>query len=299
MLKPIFKWMGGKRKMMPLYESQLNVNLSDIREFHDMFAGSLAASMWAYQRMPNAQIYIHELNPFLVGLYETIRDHTEQFIAHLYVNVEAFVSIPVEKELDKKGHRHLRQRYGWYRNHLYHLNASHQMNMHNTHPCAFYSLQYLLQRISFGGAWQTNKELAPTYATPSGSLTATEKGLKNADDIRDLAKFLRDPRVHLKCGDYSECNPHPGGKTLVFADPPYVNTEHKYGSKFTEFDQHSLCCLLRKYHSYGINVLMTNAPWSEWDKLLPGFKQWSKDHTYTVGQGQVMTKELLISNCLK
>lgn len=285
--------------MMPLYEPQLNVNLSDIREFHDMFAGSLAASMWAYQRMPNAQIYIHELNPFLVGLYETIRDYPEQFITALYNQVQSFTSTPVEKELDKKGHRHLRQRYHWYRNNLHHLNAMYQMNMHHTHPWLFYALQYLLQRISFGGAWQTNKQLSPTYATPSGSLTATRKGLNNGQDIIAVAKFLQDPRVHLKCGDFSQCNPYPGSETLVFADPPYVNTEHKYGSKFKESDQKDLCKLLRQYNDYGINVLMTNAPWSEWDNLLPGFKQWSKDHTYTVGQGQVMTKELLIGNCLK
>lgn len=299
MLKPVFKWMGGKRKMMPLYESQLNVNLLDIREFHDMFAGSLAASMWAYERMPNAQIYIHELNPFLVGLYETIRDHTDEFITQLYKLVDEFCSIPVEKELDKKGHRHLRKRYDWYRGALHRLNGMYQMNLNNTHPWLFYALQYLLQRISFGGAWQTNKELAPTYATPSGSLTATRKGLNNGADIIAVAKFLQDPRVHLKCGDFSQCNPHPGNQTMVFADPPYVNTEHKYGSKFKESDQKDLCKLLRQYSDYGINVLMTNAPWSEWDNLLPGFKQWSKDHTYTVGQGQVMTKELLISNCLK
>lgn len=298
-MKPIFKWLGGKRKMMPLYEAQLNLNLSDIREFHDMFAGSLAASMWAYESMPDAQIYIHELNPFLVGLYETIRDYPELFIASLYKNIDSFVVIPVEKELDKKGHRHLRQRYGWYRNNLHHLNAMYQMNMHNSHPWLFYSLQYLLQRVSFGGAWQTNKELAPTYATPSGSLTATEKGLKNADDIREVAKFLQDPRVHLIEGDFSKCNPYPGRETLVFADPPYVNTEHKYGNKFTPEHQRELCEHLREYDKYGMNVMMTNAPWDEWDTLLPGFKQWSKDHTYTVGQGQVMTKELLIANCLK
>lgn len=298
-MKPLFKWMGGKRKMMPLYESQLSLNLSDIREFHDMFAGSLAASMWAYERMPNAQVYIHELNPFLVGLYETIRDHTELFITALYRNIDSFVAVPVEKELDKKGHRHLRQRYGWYRNNLHHLNAGYQLNLNKTHPWIFYSLQYLLQRVSFGGAWQTNKELSPTYATPSGSLTATEKGLKNADDIRAVAKFLQDPRVHLRCEDFTKCNPEPGRKTLVFADPPYVNTEHKYGSKFGESHQRTLCRLLREFDRWNINVMMTNAPWSEWDTLLPGFKQWSKDHKYTVGQDSVVTKELLISNCLK
>lgn len=285
--------------MMPLYESQLSLNLSDIREFHDMFAGSLAASMWAYERMPDAQIYIHELNPFLVGLYRTISSHTGEFINQLYMLIDEFVALPVEKELDKKGHRHLRERYKWYRTKLSVLHARWDLCHHLDQPARFYALQYLLQRISFGGAWQTNKELSPTYATPSGSLTATEKGLKNADDIREVAKFLQDPRVHLIEGDFSKCKPSHGKDTLVFADPPYVNTEHKYGNKFTPEHQRELCKLLREYDKYGINVMMTNAPWDEWDTLLPNFKQWSKDHTYTVGQGQVMTKELLIANCLK
>lgn len=298
-MKPIFKWMGGKRKMMPLYEAQLSVDLDSVEDFYDLFAGSLAASMWAYERMPRARIHINEFNPFLVGLYETVRDHTEDFIDCLYKNIDVYLSIPVEKELDKKGYRHTRKRYNWYRICLKELNLMWAAGLHLTNPAKFYSLQYLLQRVSFGGAWQTNKELSPTYATPSGSLVATEKGLKNADVIREVAAFLQDPRVTLMCGGYQDVAIKHGEKSLVFADPPYVHTEHKYGSKFTEENQRELSRRLSQLSADDVNVMMTNAPWSEWAELLPGFEVWQKDHLYTVGQGSVMTHELLISNCIK
>lgn len=296
MIKPIFKWMGGKRKMMPLYAPLLNVEPEEVTHFYDLFAGSLAASLWAYDAYPNATIHINEYNPFLVGLYKCIASQPERFVAALYNNVSKFLAIPEERELDKKGHRHLRKRYAWYRESLETL---HEMWRREGDTPEFYGLQYLLQRVSFGGAWQTNKRLAPTYATPSGSLTATSKTLYNRYDILGMSAFLRSPRVSMTCDSYENVFIVPDPGVVVFADPPYINTVQKYDAPFSVDNQRELCDHLNHLHDQGHKVMMTNAPWSEWSQLLPGFKIWSKDHTYTTGQDVKASQELLISNFLK
>lgn len=295
-LTPIFKWMGGKRKMMPLYAQALDVEPEKVKHFYDIFAGSLASSIWAYENYPNAKIHINEYNQFLMGLYETIRDQPTMFIKALYKNVEEFLAIPVEKELDKKGHRHLRKRYAWYKDSLEEL---HRRYLNEGTDVEFYALQYLLQRVSFGGAWQTNKRLWPTYATPSGSLTATGKSLYNAPEIMALARMLADDRVKLTCMSYENVTVRDGADVIVFADPPYINTVQKYDAPFSVNMQRELAAHLVYRAGKGNKVMMTNAPWDEWTTLMPGFQIWSKDHKYTVGQDVSETKELLISNFLK
>lgn len=298
-LVPIFKWMGGKRRMMPMYEPHLDIDPTKVTHFVDLFAGSLASSIWAYQRMPNAIIHMNEVNPFLVGLYTVIRDEPEEFITELYKHVDEFLATPVEKDLDKKGHRHLRVRYRWYRDNLKRLNDMWKQGWSTKYPAKFYALQYILQRLSFGGAWQTNKELSPTYATPSGSMIATGKSLYNGDDLREFSKFLSDQRVRLTCGDYKDFYIGPGDDKVIFADPPYMFTVQKYDAPFSVHRQKELCERMCEWDAQGNKVFMTNSFWDQWKVHLPNFKIITRSTLYTVGQKKLDSDELLIGNCLK
>lgn len=293
-MKPIFKWMGSKRKMMPLYLPLLDVRAEEVKHFHDLFAGSLASSMWAYEAFPNAQIHINEYNPFLVGLYECVRDDTEMFLKEFRRLVDEFLALPLEKELIKSGSRHLRQRYKWY----YQKRTELRDRYHNSGTSTeFYALQYMLQRISFGGAWQTTKENAPCYATPPGDLNVTQKALYDVSAIIECAEFLQDARVTLSCGGYEQVRVEKGADVIVFADPPYYNTDQKYDAPLKEGQQRELVGWLNTCSCQDNKVMMTNSPWDDWKFMfLPEFKEWSKDHTYTVGQDAKQTQEVLWCN---
>lgn len=299
-MKPLFRWMGGKRDLLKHYEEMFDLP-EDCEDFYDLFAGGFSVAMWAYDKFPKARIHINEFNPFLVGLHKAVRDNTEEFITAYKREVKDYLALPMEEELCVKGKRLHRERHTYYyglRDELYELyqEAEDKDNL----GVQFYAVQYLMQRISFGGAWQTTKVYTPVYATPPGFLQETEKNLDVEANIRAVAKFLNDERVHLYCDSYEMIKVNPSEKTIIFADPPYFGTEQKYDAPFGQGQQVELCHYLVDKASKGCKTIMTNAPWDGWASQLPHFSITDRAHTYTCGQGSGKeTKELLMANCLK
>src|SRR5437868_10080895 len=98
MFKPIFKWAGGKTRLLEDYKTVGFLPRREFSAFVDLFAGACGVTCWIASHYPNVPLVINDINRELIDLYRSM--------AHDYDSVEvAFVAL-VEMFLssrDRKG----------------------------------------------------------------------------------------------------------------------------------------------------------------------------------------------------
>jgi len=81
-MRPLLKWAGGKRQLLPALAAFYPVRFE---RYVEAFLGSGAVffDLLAQGRLAGTRVTLADVNPDLIGCYRTLRDHTSHVITAL------------------------------------------------------------------------------------------------------------------------------------------------------------------------------------------------------------------------
>ena len=81
-MKPVLKWVGGKKKILPLIEERIKkINIEESSVFHDIFCGGLSVSLLASKYFE--KIVSNDINAEIINVYKNIKENHLLLINHL------------------------------------------------------------------------------------------------------------------------------------------------------------------------------------------------------------------------
>lgn len=190
MCKPIVKWVGGKRGVLPYL---LEAMPDEYNAYYEPFAGGAALFM-ALQPLDSHKAYISDLNSDLINLYQVVQHYSSKLL----------------QELDAMAERHCEEYY-------YQVRSQHNIQDPVKRAARF----LFINKTGYNGLIRYNSK--GEINTPWGH-KKNPVSLYSEQDIRDAAEAFRG--ATLRCRSYTMCRPGKGD--FVYLDPPYDNTYNGY-----------------------------------------------------------------------
>lgn len=222
MTKPLFKWAGGKRKMLQKYEDEVFTPRGiKCETFVDMFAGAGTMSMWAYEnkeRLGLKRIVFNDLNDELMRMYAEMQRDVKHFIWACQEREKEYFS--VGPEVEKRKEVYLRWRTEYADTPVEGLVQA--------------SLLFCMLKTNFNGIWQSRARDG-IYYTPFGN-GKEKKSFIDPEHIEQFAEMLN--IATLTCRSFEHTNEHEWDPDTAFyyADPPYLASFTKYKKKAGELN---------------------------------------------------------------
>lgn len=163
---------------------------------------------------PDIKYIISDINQEIVELYLKVRDKPRELIDYLDRWQTGYLS--KDKEQRKE---------------MYYDSRSLYWGLQRFHDEKSYLL-YCLMKTSFNGIWQTCKESYGEFATPFGLGNQIDK-IYDKEQIFKWSQILQG--VEILCCDFSSLIiPE---NSLIYLDPPYVDSFTSYGINFDNNEQ--------------------------------------------------------------
>ena len=240
-LAPVFKWAGGKRRLLP--EILPRLNLARAARYVEPFTGGGAAFFSVVSTWPHASVLLNDAEPQVANLYAALRDFPEQVIAEYQRHVV----------------QDSREYFYWVRKTIgAGLTFAHGSTRVFA-PLGFppsAGLFLYLNKACFNGLWRVNAR--GQYNVPYGD------GKPINVDVRGLLAASRALQgAQITCLDFGTISLRPGD--AVYCDPPYLPTSKTASftgytrAGFTGADQLRLAAWCRQSADRGARVVLSNA----------------------------------------
>jgi len=237
LLKPILKWAGGKRQLLPKITPHIP---DDIGTYIEPFVGGAAVLL--HLQPKNA--IINDYNEELINVYRTVKNNPEQLLVELQKHSSN------NSEFGKEYFYQIRK---WDRNPNEFL--SEYSDVERAGRIIY------LNKTCFNGLFRVNSQ--GQFNTPYGKYI--NPNIINKPSIMALHNYLNENDIKIMQGDYKESLKNLPENSFVYLDPPYLPISSS--SSFTGYtdngfsleDQIELkhqCDLLNKQ---GIRFLMSNS----------------------------------------
>jgi len=285
-LKPLFRWAGGKTKLLKDYHNA-GVFPKNFKKYHEPFLGGGAVFIDMYKMNPDAEFYLNDINQDIMDIYRAIKRDVNSFCDHVdrlqkkYLSHPAPIinakSDPEERKKERarldqiykqhqlpKFHIHKYRKYNWSaiymaepsRRHFYFLirdlYAWCSESLDETERSAYL---YFLMKTSFNGIWQANRNTNGKFGTPSGLLD--EKGsIYDKDNVKQWHKALQ--KCQLRSWDYRKEIADIGAGSFVFLDPPYRDSFADYDTPAHDIFQEEVVEFFEKAKSKGAYTVLCN-----------------------------------------
>ena len=268
--KPILKWAGGKRQLLPV----LLKNIPDkFNTYYEPFIGgaALLISLYSLNKINNA--VISDTNTDLYNLYRTIREEPQELI----------------DELNNLKFRNSRDDY--YR-------ARSLFNSTEDSVTRSAILIYL-NRHGYNGLYRVNSN--NKFNVPFGKYS--NPGMPSPENIMALSKILQS--CSLMNSDFEAAVMNAVRGDFVYFDPPYMplsKTSYFTGythSGFDERDQERLSRTFKELSRKGVYVMESNSSTELIRELYKDFSLIEVDarrNINSVGTKRDAVKELIITN---
>ena len=268
--KPILKWAGGKRQLLPV----LLKNIPDkFNTYYEPFIGGAAMliSLYSLNKINNA--VISDTNRDLYNLYRTIREEPQELI----------------DELNNLKFRNSRDDY--YR-------ARSLFNSTEDSVTRSAILIYL-NRHGYNGLYRVNSN--NKFNVPFGKYS--NPGMPSPENIMALSKILQS--CSLMNSDFEAAVMNAVRGDFVYFDPPYMplsKTSYFTGythSGFDERDQERLSRTFKELSRKGVYVMESNSSTELIRELYKDFSLIEVDarrNINSVGTKRYAVKELIITN---
>lgn len=260
MIKPLFKWAGGKKKMIRKYEDEV-FKPKDIRceTFVDMFAGAGLMSMWAYEnreRLGLKRIIFNDLNDELMHMFRMMREDVGEFIHSCQQREKEYFLAGEEVAKRKEVYLSWRTEYA----------------DTPVEGMAKATLLFCMLKTNFNGIWQSRARDG-VYYTPFGN----GKEVNNFIDpvhIRQFAEMLE--FSILTCTSFEETDQPVREfgfeEAFFYADPPYLASFTKYKKKagelnFGPIETEQLVEFLHEQAGRGASFALSNKQHEFFDKF--------------------------------
>ncbi|WP_393971344.1 DNA adenine methylase [Oxyplasma meridianum] len=233
-IKPIIKWAGGKRQLLP----HIIMNLPEKwNTYFEPFAGGLALIIALRNMNKISKAAIGDTNPELVNLYTEVRDNPDGL-----VNTIKSVHFINERESYISARRRFNEIRGGEDN--------------KTERAAIF---LYLNRHCFNGLWRVNSR--GEFNVPFGRYS--NPSLPEPTEIMGLSRMLQGVDIRYCDFETSLSDVRPGD--FVYMDPPYepvtrTSSFTSYTVKgFTPVDQRRLRDVCRKLDNMGTMFMVSNS----------------------------------------
>lgn len=277
MAKPLFKWTGGKGRLLQKYtDLGFFPDASQFDTFVDLFFGGGAVTCWVAERYPDKKLIINDLNSEMMSLMVQMRDNWTEFKDNYQRISEVFTNTPEERR--KALYNCYKKRYAW--NYEWLSEAELAANL------------LVMLKTNFNGIWQGYIMYGGRYSTPPGHINykSTLFDINKVEQFREV--LLRAKVLNVSFDEVSIPE-----RSWVFADPPYRDTRKMYSNQFTDELQSQLAAFLQRHDCL---YAESNKEIGDgfWTSHFPDANIHFLDHKYTCGHGGAVNPvtEVLIKN---
>ena len=205
-MRPLLKWAGGKRQLLPALRRHYPVSFD---RYVEPFVGSGAVffDLYGAGRLEGRRARLVDLNPDLIGCYRAVRDNTEAVITALAA---------LEKEHRARGSA------------CYYDVRDHRFNPARVPPCGpgeaavctpdLAAMFIYLNRTGFNGLFRLNRQGA--FNVPAGRYT--DPRICDAERVRSVARALSSDGVTLECIPFEQALADTREGDFLYCDPPYA-----------------------------------------------------------------------------
>ena len=247
--KPLLKWAGGKRQLLPALR---RFYPAEFGAYFEPFLGSGAVFFDLHARglLNGHRAVLSDSNADLIACYTTVRDHPDAVIAELS---------RLDRDHARKGSRH------------YYAIRDEQFNPQRRALAAtadglpytpsLAAMFIYLNRTGYNGLFRVNRR--GLFNVPAGRHTSPR--ICDADNLRQLSAAFARPRTALAVRDFDRALGDAGTGDFVYLDPPYApvsRTAHftSYTSeRFGHHDQAQLQRTVIRLAERGVQVLLSNS----------------------------------------
>lgn len=204
--RPLLKWAGGKRQLLPrlrpLYPQQFS------RYLEPFFgSGAVFFDLYALGRLKGREALLVDDNVDLIGCYRTLRDETDAVIAALGRLEEGHRRGGATHFYDVRDRQFNTTR----------LSLLDRRDPDDYTP-ALAAMFIYLNRTGFNGLFRLNAR--GLFNVPAGRYTNPR--ICDPDHLRDVAKAFRQPGVQLRHGPFEGVLGDARRGDLIYCDPPYA-----------------------------------------------------------------------------
>lgn len=272
--KPFLKWAGGKSRIANQIASFFP---DDFNHYYEPFLGSGAV----YFMISPQKGLLNDLNKYLIGTYEIIRDRPHELLKALDKIHAAYHSLG---SLEEKA--------------TYYYEARAYYNTIDTVSTDKATLFIFLNKAGFNGMYRENSK--GEYNIPFGK---HEKCLiSDKANILEVSKNIQD--IKFTSGDYKSALGNARKGDLVYLDPPYVPVSKT--SNFTQYqkegfnydEQEKLRDLALELHARGCYVVISNSSCKESKDLYknPIFRIHTIEITRLIHRSKKIVPEIIVTN---
>ena len=281
MKRPLFKWSGGKQKLLQKYtDLQFFPEPDQFDTFVDLFYGAGAVTIWIADKYPDKKIIINDRNEEMVTMYRHMVTDWDKFKAYYEATCKVFLDTPIDRR--KKLYEDYKKQYAWRYMHMDPVKVSANL--------------LVMMKINFNGIWLAFKMYQRRYSTAAG-------GVKYKESVFDVShvEWYRD--MLSRCTIYNESfeDVHIPDNSWVYADPPYRDTRStQYSTVFDDTLQDKLVTQLKESGDRNCLFALANRESGDgfWTSRFTDEEINFLDHKYTCGHGAAVNNvtEVLIKN---
>lgn len=236
-LKPILKWAGGKRQLLPVISPLLPKKYST---YVEPFIGGAAVLL--HLQPKNA--IINDYNDELINVYNVVKNKPEELL------------------LELESHSKMNSEIG--KEHFYSVRAW-DRNPENF-PVNYTDVQkagriIYLNKTCFNGLFRVNSQ--GQFNTPYGKYV--NPNIINKPSIMALSRYFNENNISIKRGDYKKVLKNLPKNSFVYLDPPYLPISDSSSftgytdNGFTLQDQIELRDQCNLLNEQGIKFLLSNS----------------------------------------
>lgn len=230
--RPLVKWAGGKRQLIPTIRTMLP---TEYKRFYEPFFGGGAL----FFCLTPKRATINDSNPYLMNMYLQTRDNAEDLINCLQKMEGRYNGFATDKERTD-----------------YYLAMRKEFNNcidHNELSVYSASLLVFLNKAGFNGLYRVNAK--GQYNVPSAH--RTELHTYDRDNVLGVSEALRNTKILT--GDFENACKGVRADDFVFFDSPYYDTFDTYqAGGFSESDHVRLFHLYERLNDKGAKIMLTN-----------------------------------------
>ena len=253
-MRPLLKWAGGKRQLLPALEQYYPASFE---RYLEPFVGSGAVffHLAAAGVLDGRRVILSDVNADLIGCYRVVRDRTESVIDALRA---------LERDHRRRGeacYYEVRdRRFNPARAKLM-ADAGSSLAAAASYPIELAAMLIFLNRTGFNGLFRLNKQ--GHFNVPAGRYR--DPRICDPDHVRSVAEVLRRPGIAVEHRSFDVALGDAGAGDFVYCDPPYAplsrtsSFAHYTAAGFASLDQLRLMDAVVRACQRGARVVMSNS----------------------------------------
>lgn len=234
-IKPIMKWVGGKRELLP--ELRKHIPLSFDKEKNTYYEPFVGGGSLLFDILPYHGV-INDSNEELINLYKVVKNDVDSLIKEVS-------SYPYDKDF-------------YY--------SIRELDRGEDFPDSLSDIKraartIYLNKTCFNGLYRVNKK--GQFNTPFGKYS--NPTICKENDLKDVSSYFNDNDISIMSGDFAQCVKDAQEGDFVYLDPPYVplNKTSSFTSYtkegFKDCDQRRIKDIIDSLDDRGVYVLMSNS----------------------------------------